>query len=729
MGSFDVITKLWAWLLVFGVGLLDPRAAASDNAPWKELLEVAPPPAPPWIHAYSEVEPGPRLSRAQILRHEVPFFRPEIDPRIFWVTTPEDNQRIESGLRRLLEDWYRTHQRIGVRVPASIRLEIQLTWAQSVEQTEPEWTFLRVTGSSWPPNPESITHFLGHPWIRTPEMVGVRTPQVVANPSLRSIFDPLYDGGSLYAKPQALNLRLMVAPDPSSPLSKDAVFFDGSRVQSAADLMLFEGQARARVAQLAAEGKSYYSQRVIRPLSLHGFDIFWQRSLLIERVDDDRLLTVFLGPGHVVGRRDGATIRWQAGLAPPLPVDKANEDESTSSPRDSSAMGGDKSGITWTDTIGRGFEEGYWAHIAELTRMVGGRNAADSAHLRNRALSLLKSYYRSQGLAVHEHAFPWRTLFSFSKWLGWLEGQSHDQALWPRNLIVPIEGKRSDRVLILADHVDTAYMEDHWNQTGSRLAAPGADDNASATSALMMAAPALRRLSLEGRLKDSIWLVHLAGEEFPSDCLGARALVSDLLNGRRILPDRPNPATVRAMVLDMIAHSTTLDRALAQGPVLQPVVHALQLASGRGEDARRLATLAERVVTQWNRETAAWNLQERRPPEVTMDRIEVPPGPQPPLPPIMTYARLRADHRPTQHPRSTLYNTDGQIFSDAGIPTLLWMEDYEIDRVGYHDSRDDLSSIDLSYGAAVARVAIEVAARASGALAATARPTAASQSD
>jgi hypothetical protein len=30
---------------------------------------------------------------------------------------------------------------------------------------------------------------------------------------------------------------------------------------------------------------------------------------------------------------------------------------------------------------------------------------------------------------------------------------------------------------------------------------------------------------------------------------------------------------------------------------------------------------------------------------------------------------------------------DGQIFSDTGIPVVLFMENYDINRVGYHDTR------------------------------------------
>ena len=68
--------------------------------------------------------------------------------------------------------------------------------------------------------------------------------------------------------------------------------------------------------------------------------------------------------------------------------------------------------------------------------------------------------------------------------------------------------------------------------------------------------------------------------------------------------------------------------------------------------------------------------------------------------------------RPPADPHSTLYNTDGQIFSDAGVPVVLFMENYDINRQGYHDTHDTMANIDLDYGAAVAAIAIESAARA-----------------
>jgi hypothetical protein len=42
----------------------------------------------------------------------------------------------------------------------------------------------------------------------------------------------------------------------------------------------------------------------------------------------------------------------------------------------------------------------------------------------------------------------------------------------------------------------------------------------------------------------------------------------------------------------------------------------------------------------------------------------------------------------------------------------LFMENYEIERVGYHDTHDNMTNINLDYGAALAAIAIESVARA-----------------
>ena len=47
----------------------------------------------------------------------------------------------------------------------------------------------------------------------------------------------------------------------------------------------------------------------------------------------------------------------------------------------------------------------------------------------------------------------------------------------------------------------------------------------------------------------------------------------------------------------------------------------------------------------------------------------------------------------------------------SGIPVVLFMENYDINRTGYHDTHDTMENIDLDYAAALAAIAIETVTR------------------
>src|SRR5262249_265868 len=129
-----------------------------------------------------------------------------------------------------------------------------------------------------------------------------------------------------------------------------------------------------------------------------------------------------------------------------------------------------------------------------------------------------------------EMPFRWRTDMDYSWMGGWRKNQDAEAE---RNLIVVIPGRNRHEAVIMADHYDTAYMQDRYDKAGgARLAGCGADDNHSATAAMMLAAPIFLKMSREGKLGCDIWLVHLTGEEFPADCLGARALAEGLVQRR-----------------------------------------------------------------------------------------------------------------------------------------------------------------------------------------------------
>ncbi len=205
----------------------------------------------------------------------------------------------------------------------------------------------------------------------------------------------------------------------------------------------------------------------------------------------------------------------------------------------------------------------------------------------------------------------------------------------------------------------------------------------------MLAAETLLPLARAGKLARDVWLVHLTGEEFPSDCLGARALAQALCERRLrfaaesgAIVDVSRVRVTGAYVLDMIAHNNEHDR------------DVFQIAPGEG---RRLgAPGAAGASGQRALEPPGGELEpDARAPREEARRSGWSTGPR--SPPLFAHLPLRGEVRPEWDPRSALYNTDGQIFSDVGIPVVLFMENYDISRTGYHDTADTMKNIDLDY--------------------------------
>jgi hypothetical protein len=389
--------------------------------------------------------------------------------------------------------------------------------------------------------------------------------------------------------------------------------------------------------------------------------------------------------------------------------------------------------LTFARTARRSFEVAYWETIAFLAEgKYRNKNNADCvrdpatqaalAHHHRDLEELgkyLVSYYqktiakaRMSGKALAgELPFPWRTDFDFELYGGWLrnqEGQAHE-----RDLIVVIPGRDRRRAVIMADHYDTAYMEDHYGSDGARIAAAGADDNHSATAALMLGAPLFLELSRTGKLACDIWLIHLTGEEFPADCMGARHLCEALVEGTLRMQaadgriqDLSRTKIQGVYVLDMVAHNNDHDH------------DVFQISPGTSRESMWLAYQANLANEAWNASTHVWN---QRPPRRGCGRGQRSSDGSK-VPAVALQPELHGEVRPHYDPRSSLYNTDGQIFSDAGIPVVLFMENYDINRKGYHDSHDTMANIDLDYGAGVAAIAMEAVARA-----ATERPPAPSE--
>ena len=284
-----------------------------------------------------------------------------------------------------------------------------------------------------------------------------------------------------------------------------------------------------------------------------------------------------------------------------------------------------------------------------------------------------------------------------------------------RDLIVDHPRPRSrSRAVIMADHYDTAYMEDRYREnttrSGPRLAAPGADDNGSATAAPAAGRPLparaeprrparLRRLARPpDRARSSpptawvpaTWPSAWSKGHWRSACPAAgRHDLSGVAGRRRLRPRHggPRQPTPPGRLPDRSRRQSRVVSPGAGGPHGQ---RSLERRRPRaGIDTRPAAAPARR------RAAAAPTA----------------------LPPIARHPLLHGEVRPHDDPRSTLFNTDGQIFSDAGIPVVLFMEDYDIDRTGYHDSRDTMAGIDLDFGAALVAIAIEAVARAARAVA------------
>jgi hypothetical protein len=148
-------------------------------------------------------------------------------------------------------------------------------------------------------------------------------------------------------------------------------------------------------------------------------------------------------------------------------------------------------------------------------------------------------------------------------------------------------------------------------------------------------------------------------------------------------------------VLDMVAHNR------------HPLRDVFQISPGLSRKSYRLAYQAHVANMIWNAGAREWNRQPSRRGLKRGRRSKD--GKM--IPDIARHPDLKGEVRIPLDPRSSLFNTDGQIFSDVGIPVVLFMENYDINRTGYHDSKDNMTNIDLDYGAAVAAIAIESVAR------------------
>ncbi len=252
--------------------------------------------------------------------------------------------------------------------------------------------------------------------------------------------------------------------------------------------------------------------------------------------------------------------------------------------------------------------------------------------------SYLEERYAQLGLDTWRQSFTWRGMAQ-------------------TNLVAVIPGtERRLAPVLIADHVDTALDED-LALKGIYQAVPGADDNASATAALLRAAAVLKTRQPER----PIWLVHFTGEEFPADDLGARALVSQMLDDGQDIAGM--------VLLDMIGFAG---------------VGQTQFQINPGPSAASLDMAAVALDAQ----------------------ADV----SPQLTPLL---------EPRYSERSYLYNTDGIILSENGYPVVLINEHLNyytrLMRAAYHDMGDTSDKVNFPFAVALTKVAIETTARLSGA--------------
>jgi hypothetical protein len=382
--------------------------------------------------------------------------------------------------------------------------------------------------------------------------------------------------------------------------------------------------------------------------------------------------------------------------------------------------------LTFSLTAKREFEERWWNDIKCLAHgeYVTKDNAdvvTDEATLqhtpkRRRDLDRVGDYlierHRKEiadagmdGIAFcGELPFRWQTDFDFSIYGGWKgnQNESHHE----RNILVVIPGKNRKQAVVMGDHYDTAFMEDVYDKqkggSGARLAANGADDNYSATSTILEAAPVFLKMSKEGRLERDIWLIHLTGEEFPSDCMGARNFCRSLIEKKlkliisdQIQMDISDTAVAGVFIMDMIGHNRDNDQ------------DVFQISPGKSQASLNLAQQAHLANMIWNESVREWY---KSPERIGRDRGKRVTGTEK-IPEISKFLPLAGEVRTQYNPYSSIFNTDGQIFSDVGLPVVLFMENYDINRTGYHDTKDTMENIDLDYGSAFAAIAIETVAR------------------
>jgi hypothetical protein len=165
--------------------------------------------------------------------------------------------------------------------------------------------------------------------------------------------------------------------------------------------------------------------------------------------------------------------------------------------------------------------------------------------------------------------------------------------------------------------------------------------------------------------------------------------------GNEQFNDLSNTEIVGVYVMDMIGHNRDNDQ------------NIFQISPGKSAASLHLAWQAHIANMIWNSNVHKWNQSSDRQHLGRGKRITM----QEAIPEPAKYLAIEGEVRTQYNPHSSIFNTDGQIFSDIGVPVVLFMENYDINRTGYHDTKDTMDNIDLDYGSAFSAIAIETIAR------------------
>ncbi len=265
----------------------------------------------------------------------------------------------------------------------------------------------------------------------------------------------------------------------------------------------------------------------------------------------------------------------------------------------------------------------------------------------------LENRYASLNVKTYRQRFNWR-------------------GIKQSNLIALIKGQNSgpnEPKVVAIDHIDTAVAEDIFEKTGKRVTVEGASDNVTATATLLRAAEVLKNFTP----KYDILLVHLTGEEFPSDGLGAWHFLSEAFQ------DKGTPVSkikIKAVIVaDFIGFHHPEENKFQINPTF----------SGESLQIARLALDAADKMIPKRGKSPIWEMV----------------------------------YRPRHHPSSGVFNTDLMEFEYMGIPGLLFNEylDYSSDNLRKmdphnHQSHDVPQNIDYSYASEISKVIIETIVRA-----------------